>query len=151
MLQLEQSSILAVQQQPEPTQQKKSFVAKIGLIIEDFETGDFTAFEWTSGGNLPWTITNEGAYEGTYAAQSGSIDDDQSSQMILSYEVSVDDSISFYRKVSSESGYDYLRFYIDNTQVGEWSGTADWSKVAYAVDAGMRTFKWEYEKRPICK
>lgn len=125
---------------------EKSFVAKIGLIIEDFETGDFTAFEWTSGGNLPWTITNEGAYEGTYAAQSGSIDDDQSSQMILSYEVSVDDSISFYRKVSSESGYDYLRFYIDNTQVGEWSGTADWSKVAYAVDAGMRTFKWEYEK-----
>jgi len=125
---------------------EKSFVAKIGLVIEDFETGDFGAFDWESGGNLPWTVTGLGAYEGTYAAKSGSISHNQSSAMILPYEVSVDDSISFYTKVSSESGYDKLSFYIDNSKVGEWSGTIGWTRVAYPVSAGIRSFKWEYKK-----
>ncbi|MDA3944473.1 MAG: C25 family cysteine peptidase [Bacteroidetes bacterium] len=125
---------------------EKTFVTKVGLVLEDFETGDFTAFDWVSGGNMPWTITESDTYEGTYAAESGGISDSQSTQMILEYEVSVDDSISFFRKVSSESGYDKLLFYIDNNQVGEWSGNEGWSKVAYPVNAGTRTFKWEYMK-----
>lgn len=124
----------------------KDFVVKIGLVLEDFETGDFTAFDWTSGGNLPWTVSESEVYEGSYAAKSGGITHSQSSQMILSYDVSADDSISFFRKASSESGYDFLRFYIDNTKVGEWSGEVDWSRVVYPVAEGLRTFKWEFMK-----
>lgn len=125
---------------------EKTFVAKIGLVLEDFETGDFTAFDWVMDGHKPWTITNNEPYEGTYAAVSGAIGHNQSSQMILPYEVSADDSISFYFKVSSESGYDWLRFYIDNLKISEWSGTVGWTKATYAVRAGMRNFKWEYKK-----
>lgn len=124
----------------------KDFIVKVGLVLEDFETGDFSAFDWTSGGNLPWTITDTEVYEGTYAAKSGGISDSQSTQMLLTYDVSVDDSISFFRKVSSESGYDFMRFYIDSNKVGEWSGEVDWSRVVYPVSAGMHTFKWEYMK-----
>lgn len=127
-------------------QAQKSFTAKIGIILEDFETGTFDAFEWAFDGNQPWAINTTSPYEGTYAVKSGEIIDSQSSQMILQYEVSANDSISFYRKVSSESGYDYMRFYIDNVKVGEWAGTIGWSKVAYPVSAGLRTFKWEYMK-----
>lgn len=31
----------------------KTFNTQIGLIVEDWETGDFTKFPWTSGGSLP--------------------------------------------------------------------------------------------------
>lgn len=125
---------------------EKNYAAKIGLILEDFENGDFSAFPWTFGGNLPWVITNVNPYEGTFSAKSGTITHSQTSQMILQFEVGANDTISFFRKVSSESGYDYMRFYIDNVKVGEWAGNIAWSKVSYPVTAGMRTFKWEYMK-----
>lgn len=125
---------------------EKEFMTKVGLILEDFETGDFTAFPYTHGGNQPWSVVATGAYEGTYCAKSGAISNQQSTQLILDYEVTTSDSISFYRKVSSESGYDHLRFYIDNVKVGEWSGNQAWAKVGYPVSEGNHTFKWEYIK-----
>jgi len=124
----------------------KSFVIKVGLIIEDFETGDFSSFTWMSGGVQPWTITNTGAFEGTYAAKSGAISHSQSTQLILEYDVGANDTISFYRKVSSENNYDFLKFYINNTVVAQWSGTQEWSRVAFPVTQGFKTFKWEYMK-----
>lgn len=125
---------------------QKSFSAKVGLILEDFESGNFGSFPWTFAGNLPWTITTVNPYEGSFSAKSGLITHSQSSQMSLQYQVSVNDTISFFRRVSSESGYDFLRFYIDNTKVGEWAGNVPWSKVSYPVQAGNRTFRWEYMK-----
>jgi len=124
----------------------RNYVAKIGLILEDFETGDFSMFNWTFGGNLPWVITNIDPYEGTYSAKSGAISHSQSSQMILQYDVGVSDSISFYLKVSSEANYDFLRFFINGVQMGQWSGTVPWQRVAYPVSAGIRTFEWRYIK-----
>ncbi|UCC99004.1 MAG: hypothetical protein JSW66_03785, partial [Phycisphaerales bacterium] len=54
--------------------------------------------------------------------------------------------INFYYKVSSESGFDYLRFYIDDEEMGKWSGEKDWAEVSFAVSEGRRTFRWEYSK-----
>ncbi|MFO7660003.1 MAG: T9SS type A sorting domain-containing protein, partial [Candidatus Cloacimonadaceae bacterium] len=48
--------------------------------------------------------------------------------------------------VSSESNYDYLKFYINDVQKGQWSGTSNWSYVQYAVNPGMQTFRWSYIK-----
>jgi len=124
----------------------RSFIAKIGLILEDFETGDFSLFNWTSGGNLPWGITNVDPFEGIYSAKSGAISHSQNSQMILQYEVGMADSISFYVKVSSENNYDFLRFFINGVQQAQWSGTVGWTRVAYPVSAGMKTFEWRYVK-----
>lgn len=119
---------------------------KIGMVVEDFETGDFSAFDWTFGGNGPWTITNISPYEGTYSAKSGTISHYQSSVMQLSMEVAADDEISFHYKVSSESGYDFLKFYIDNEEMDSWSGAVPWSVVTYPVEAGQHVFKWTYVK-----
>lgn len=124
----------------------KAFTTKVGLILEDFESGNMTAFPWSFAGNLPWNVTLINPFEGNFSAKAGGITHSQSSQMILQYNVSANDSISFFRKVSSESGYDFLRFYIDNVKVGEWSGNIAWSRVSYPVQAGNRTFKWEYMK-----
>jgi hypothetical protein len=122
------------------------FIIVIGLIYEDFETGDFAMFGWTFAGQQPWVIADDNPYEGIYSAKSGSISHNQSSHMILEYEVGASDSISFYRKVSSENNYDYLRFYINDVQKGQWSGEVAWGRVAYAVDEGLNVFKWEYDK-----
>lgn len=119
---------------------------KIGQVIEDFETGNFSAFDWTFSGNAPWTITNVSPYEGTYSAKSGVINHNQTTVMQLSMEVAADDEISFYYKVSSEASYDYLKFFIDNTEVGSWSGAVAWSLATYPVQAGQRVFKWVYSK-----
>ncbi len=114
--------------------------------IEDFETGDFSQFDWQTGGTQPWFVTDFDPYEGTYCASSGDINDNQTSNLSVNFDVYAADSITFWYNVSSESGFDYLRFYIDNVKLGEWSGLISWTRAAYWVTAGNHTFKWEYSK-----
>ncbi|MBD3380728.1 MAG: hypothetical protein GF404_00885, partial [candidate division Zixibacteria bacterium] len=123
-----------------------TFSVMIGLQIEDFESGDFATFPWEFGGSADWTITASDVYEGSYSAKSGSISDNQSSSLILTADVISSGQISFFYKVSSESGYDYLSFYIDGLLQDEWAGTAGYSEAVYSVSAGLHTFKWEYDK-----
>ncbi|MBE0639071.1 MAG: carboxypeptidase regulatory-like domain-containing protein [Bacteroidales bacterium] len=110
-----------------------------------FEAGVFPT-GWTFSGNANWTITSAVSWDGQYSARSGAIGNDQTSQMIYTMEAASAGEISFYRKVSSEADYDYLRFYINNVQKGQWSGEVAWSEVSFPVTAGMNTFKWVYEK-----
>ncbi len=117
-----------------------------GFIVEDFETGDFSAFSWDFGGSADWQITNQNPQEGVYCAKSGSISDNQSSELSITMNVLADDEISFFRKVSSEDEWDFLRFYIDGVQKGEWSGEESWAEESYPVTSGNHTFKWAYEK-----
>lgn len=119
---------------------------EVGELAEDFETGDFTKYDWQMGGNVIWTITHTLPQQGTSSARSGVITHDQSSVLSLAANVIVNDTISFFRKVSSESGYDFLKFSIDGTEIETWSGELDWAKVKYPVAAGQHTFKWSYEK-----
>ena len=123
-----------------------SYTITVGNIVETFETGDFSLYDWQFSGSTNWTIVNEGAYAGTYCAQSGSINHSQQTDLILTIDILADGEISFYRKVSSENNWDWLRFYIDNVQKGEWSGDAAWNQEAYPVTTGTHTFKWSYQK-----
>jgi hypothetical protein len=123
-----------------------TFYQSVGLVLEDWETGNFGSYPWTFAGTADWFITNIDPYEGTYCSQSGDINDYQTSEMEVELNVTAADNISFYRKVSSESGYDYLRFYIDGAQQDQWAGTIAWSQVSYPVSVGMHTFKWVYYK-----
>ena len=112
---------------------------------EDFETGDFSRFNWTFSGDADWTITSAKKYSGDYSAQAGSIGDDEYTTLEITLDC-VSGDISFYRKVSSESGYDYLKFYIDDEEKGKWSGQQDWMQVSFSVTAGTRVFTWTYSK-----
>lgn len=123
-----------------------TFSLLVGQIIEDFETGDFSKFDWALSGSGNWTITSTDPFEGSFSAKSGTITHSQSSILQLNTDVLSAGSITFTYKVSSESGYDYLRFYIDNVEKGSWAGSSGWTEVSYTVSAGNHTFKWEYEK-----
>lgn len=125
---------------------EKHYDLRVSGLIEDFETGDFSQFDWEFYGNLPWTITNNNVYDGDFSARSGSISHSQVSGMSITVEVARDDSIKFMYKVSSEEGYDRLRFFIGSLAVGQWWGETGWQKASYPVDVGTHTFRWEYVK-----
>jgi hypothetical protein len=124
----------------------KSFSSTIGIMIEDWETGNFDKFPWTMGGNADWTLVTDNPYEGVYCARSGNINDSQLSEMEVTVSVTGGGNISFYRKVSSENNYDFLRFYIDGSLMEEWDGNVAWGQVSYPVLAGVHTFLWQYYK-----
>ena len=112
---------------------------------EDFETGDFSSSMWVHSGNADWVITSLENNSGIYSAKAGTISHNQSTSLKVTLDCIAGD-IRFYRKVSSESSYDYLDFYIDGILKGSWSGTYAWSQQSYPVSAGVRTFKWTYSK-----
>jgi len=122
------------------------FNLKAGFIFEDFETGDFTKHDWEFADSLPWTISNINPYEGVFCAKSGAISNNSTSELLIELEVISDGDLSFFRKVSSEEGYNYFKFYIDDDLQEAWSGEKDWAKVSYAVSTGIHVFKWVYEK-----
>ena len=137
----------------------KSFSFTVGLIVEDFESGNFSHFPWDTlashSGNAPWIILNDGnVYEGNYSARSGIINDNQSSILSMTIQVLSPDTFSFYKKVSCEDSpysnsgywYDYLKFEIDGTENGQWDGEIPWSRESYYLTAGNHTLKWTFAK-----
>ena len=123
-----------------------SFAFSVGIVTEDWETGDFSKFEWENDPSYPWTVVTENPYEGSYCVKSGAIGDNQSTSLAINLEVHSEGEISFYRKVSSESGFDKLYFYIDGNEKGNWSGEVSWGQLTYALPVGHHELKWTYKK-----
>jgi Peptidase family C25/Propeptide_C25/Peptidase family C25, C terminal ig-like domain/HYDIN/CFA65/VesB-like, Ig-like domain/FlgD Ig-like domain len=118
----------------------------IGLVFEDFETGDFSQFDWQQG-TSDWEITASNPHEGIYCAKSSVISHNQTASISVTMDVPMDGEISFYRRVSSESNYDYLKFFVNGTMREEWAGDVNWSQVIFDVSTGTDVeFKWEYDK-----
>jgi hypothetical protein len=123
-----------------------SLTPAIGPQYEDFETGNFLKYNWRMKGSKPWLISPSTKYEGAFGAVSGNVNNSQKSEMYIEGQVLSSDTISFFRKVSSESGYDFLKFYVDDVELGSWSGNKDWAKVSYPIPVGFHRFSWSYEK-----
>ncbi len=121
-------------------------LATVGFITEDFESGDFSLYNWEFSGVSPWQISQTAPYEGTYCMKSGAVGDLQATDVFLEAEVFSNSEISFYYKISSEANYDFLKFSIDGSVLGSWSGSSGWGQVTFPVQAGNRVFKWTYEK-----
>ncbi len=122
------------------------------VYTQDFN-GSFPPGSWTSGGDATWFQNTSITQEGAGSAQSGDIDSSQTSWINLDIETS-DGNVTFWRKVSSESGWDYLQFCYDmNETCGRTSGSitgisgfVDWEQVSFSVTAGMHSFRWLYAK-----
>lgn len=125
---------------------QETFDVLANMASEDYETGNLLQHDWSISGNAPWLIVNSGQFEGDYCAKSGPIGSNQSTIMELEVDVAVAGDFSFFKKVSSEDGYDYLQFYIDNILRDEWTGIVDWSQESYWLTTGSHTLKWEYVK-----
>jgi hypothetical protein len=118
----------------------------VGQPIEPFETGDFSAMYWLLGGDADWGIDLLRYYEGNYSARSGVITSNQTSDIALTLNDCHLGTVSFWYKTSTESGGDFLNFYVDDSLYDSWSGEIDWTMASFPVTAGTHAFRWEYAK-----
>ena len=66
--------------------------------------------------------------------------------MSLDYDFACDNEISFYVRTSTETGYDFLNFYVDDERMGRWAGETGWTLVSYMIPQGSHTLTWNYIK-----
>ena len=123
-----------------------SYFVNVDCEAEDFETGDFSKFDWQFSGQGGWEIVGNGAFEGGYCAHTLPMDHSSQAVMSLDYEFVCDNEVSFYVKTSTEAGYDFLVFYVDDDRMARWSGETDWTKVSYTLPQGEHRLSWSYEK-----
>ena len=123
----------------------------LGLLIEDFESGSFTSFDWIQGGDAEWTIDSD-SYSGNYSAKSGTISHNQTSELSIELNILYEGETSFWAKTSSEQGgtgniYDYLEFYIDD-EAAELNigGELDWTEYTVDIPVGEHSLRWVYQK-----
>ena len=123
----------------------------VGMLMENFETADFSGHDWQMAGQSEWFIQDDEVHNGNYAAKSGDIGNNQFSEISVEYNILHQGSISFSAKTSSEQGnsgtvYDYLTFYIDNEQMIIIGGESEWNEYSFSVTSGQHNFRWVYEK-----
>lgn len=113
--------------------------------FETFE-GGYTINGWTSSSH-PWVINNGNVWQGAYSVRSAiNLNHNESSELTLTVNLPVSDSVSFRYAVSSEGGYDKFHFYIDTTEMFNASGDIDWTRAIYPIAAGTHTLRFTYTK-----
>lgn len=126
----------------------QAWAVPVVLVSYNFEDGLFPTVMATSGDAL-WVNTAGGAGGSVFSLKAGTITHSQTSCVAVN--ASGSSSVSFDYSVSSESLYDYLRFYIDGVQMNAWSGTVAWtaSGIISAGATGTHEYKWCYTKDNI--
>ncbi|NOS72456.1 MAG: hypothetical protein HOP33_21355 [Verrucomicrobia bacterium] len=108
---------------------------------------DTTGLTWSSSGNINWGIQTSVTHDGADAARSGAIADSQSSSLATT--VSGPGALMFWWKVSSETNFDSLRFYLDAVEqpaAPRISGEVNWQQRVVTVPAGSHSLTWTYAK-----
>lgn len=123
-----------------------SYFLNVNSEMEDFETGDFSKFDWQFEGQGGWEIVTNGTYQGQYCAHTTSMGHSSHADMSLDYDFACDNEISFYVRTSTETGYDFLVFYVDSERYGRWAGEIGWTYISFMIPKGMHRLTWSYEK-----
>jgi len=129
-------------------------------FADDFETGNLSKLPWAGGGDAPWVVvpwpmTNTVVVNGketnvvltNLVARSGPMGNSQSSSLILTNQFR-SGTASFDFRVSSETNWDWLQFYVDSQLQQQWSGEWDWTTCQFSLTAGQHTLEWRYAKDP---
>lgn len=123
--------------------------------ISNFESITFMPPGWLTGGNANWFRDVTVSSEGAASAASGAIGNNQST--FIDYDITVSNMsvLRFYWKISSENGWDFLLFCLDNDgctrtsgYINRISGTSmtSFAEVVVPISAGTHSFHWVYAK-----
>lgn len=121
---------------------------------DDYEEIDLNQALNTVGGNLEF-LTEDEAYPFVGAAFDGrlvgksSIEgiDNANSGVKLILNMNSGEILSFDYKLSSESGYDKLKFLVNGAEIMENSGEIEWQNYAFTAPTdGAYVFEWRYVK-----
>jgi len=97
------------------------------------------------GASAGWSVAADSFFDAPNSLKSGAIADGQRADIETTVTTG-EGTMSFARRVSSEAGFDFLRFYIDGVEIAWWSGEVAWEEVSFAVSAGAHVFRWSYQK-----
>ncbi|BDX06652.1 reprolysin-like metallopeptidase [Planctobacterium marinum] len=115
----------------------------ISEVNESFESG--VPENWIQENTFNWLQDTSTGVEDNLSISSAEISDEETSSISLS-EYFAEGTMSFYFKVSSESNWDYLNFYIDDSLQVQWSGELDWQEYSFDIEEGQHTLTWQYSK-----
>jgi len=106
---------------------------------------DAPALTWSTSGDTAWFAQDSTTHDGVDAAASGDVGNNQ--QTTMQTTITGPGELNFWWKVSSESGYDYLKFYINGSlQSGRISGEVNWQQKSVELSSGLHTVQWVYTK-----
>lgn len=108
---------------------------------------DNTGLTWSSTGNAIWGIQTGVTHDGVDAAHSGTITNSQTSSITTT--IVGTGLLTFWWKVSSEVGFDFLRFYLDGVEqvsAPGISGEVNWQQRIVTIPTGTHTLTWTYSK-----
>jgi hypothetical protein len=106
------------------------------------EAVDNTDLVWTTGGDADWFGQTEVFFFDGDAAQSGDIENNQSSW--IQTEATGPGLLAFLWKVTSVWTRFRMGFYIDGIKKTECSSYLDWEFEAFQLPSGNHTLKWDY-------
>ncbi len=124
-----------------------SAVAQIRVTVSTpplAQATDNPGFTWNTAGDAPWFRQTAQTFDGVDALQSGALTNLQFSEVTAT--VVGPGQVSFWWKVSSEFGYDFLDLYVDNEFADGISGEWGWEEILYNLPAGTHTLTWVYSK-----
>lgn len=122
--------------------------AALGILTEHPDLADGVETDgllrWGTRGAADWFLQTADSYDGVDALRSGDVADEQNSRLVTFIDGPA--FLTFRWKVSSEDGWDFLRFFVDGELWGEISGETEWLERTALLDAGSHRVEWAFEK-----
>ncbi|MCB1122710.1 MAG: immunoglobulin domain-containing protein, partial [Verrucomicrobiae bacterium] len=98
-------------------------------------------------GSSRWRVSIDTAAVGPTSVTSGNLGDNESSSLYTYAEG--EGTLSFFWKVSSEEGYDFLNLIVNGETLQRISGEKPWEKVDVLLSGpGLKIVEWQYGKDP---
>jgi M6 family metalloprotease-like protein len=114
------------------------------VIDESFESQNFNAFDWMHSG-IHWTISNVGAANGNYCAASPILSYGEVARLETSMQFD-NGFLHFMVKPSCYSNVAYLRFYINDELISQWTGINSWQFFSTMILTGEYKLTWEFHR-----
>lgn len=115
----------------------------LDMVSHGAALDDVTRF-WYGHGQVFWQPQTEEGVAGDSALSSGAVADSEKSQFSASF--TGPGTLRYWRKLSTEEGFDFLRVRLNGNVVHEVSGLRDWEAASFVLPAGTSTVSWSYEK-----
>jgi hypothetical protein len=123
-------------------------------VLGSFEDPGFPGTNWSTGGDANWFQDSSISTAGVASATSGAIGNRSSTWLKYDLNAASSGNLTFDWQVSSEDGWDYLLFCLDNeTNCADYSADASitgvgagWASVSIPVSAGVHSLYWAYTK-----
>ncbi|MBR5947649.1 MAG: S8 family serine peptidase [Clostridia bacterium] len=128
------------------------YTATATIVVNDYPSlsealnAEGSNISFTSTGSYPWVVEFK---DNRVCAKSTNQNVNSSSSTVTSEALTLEagDKLVFTWSVSSETNYDKLKFYVNNSEISNINGNVNWTNYTYNVTSnGTYTFKWVYEK-----